>query len=247
MSAEERSGAAGEETVSTSGRASSPRPSDGETGRAPPVVLAATSGTGKTTLAHRLVGDSSRYVFSVSATTRPPRPGERDGVDYHFLSRQDFERRIADGAFAEWADVHDRLYGTPVEEIEAEARRGRHVVLDIDVQGARQIRERIPDAVLIFVLPPSVDIMMVRLLRRGTEPPENIARRLVSALEELQAVSEFDYVVVNDDLDECLDEIRTIVEKGVAPEAPRVDVEGLREGIFRILRSEYGEYVKDNG
>lgn len=220
---------------------------DEERGRAPPVVLAATSGTGKTTLAHRLVGDSSRYVFSVSATTRPPRPGERDGVDYHFLSRQGFEGRIADGAFAEWADVHDRLYGTPLEEIDAEARRGRHVVLDIDVQGARQIRQRIPDAVLIFVLPPSVDIMMVRLLRRGTEPPENIARRLISALEELQAVSEFDYVVVNDDLDECLDEIRAIIEEGVAPEAPRVDVDDLREGISRVLRSEYGEYVQDNG
>ena len=215
--------------------------------RAPPVVLAATSGTGKTTIARRLVAGSDRYVFSISATTRPPRPDERDGVDYHFLSTERFRELIADGAFVEWARVHDRLYGTPLQEVEAAARRGRHVVLDIDVQGARQIRRMIPDAVLIFVLPPSVDIMMVRLKRRGTEAPEKIARRLVSALEELQAVSEFDYVVVNDDLDECLDEIRAIVEEGTSPEAPDIDASRLREEIAGILEREYGQYVQDNG
>ena len=215
--------------------------------RAPPVVLAATSGTGKTTIARNLVSGSDRYVFSTSATTRPPRPGERDGVDYHFLSEERFEELAAAGAFVEWARVHDRLYGTPLEEIEEAARRGRHVVLDIDVQGARQIRRMIPDAVLIFVLPPSVDIMMVRLKRRGTEPPEKIARRLVSALEELQAASEFDHVVVNDDLDECLEEIRAIVEEGTAPEAPEIDAHRLREEIAGILEREYGPYVQDNG
>lgn len=214
-------------------------------GRAPPVVLAATSGTGKTTIARRLVERSDRYVFSTSATTRPPRPGERDGVDYRFLSSDDFERRVADGAFVEWARVHDSLYGTPLSGVEEAARRGLHVVLDIDVQGARQIRKAIPDAILIFVLPPSVDIMMVRLKRRGTEEPAKIARRLVSALDELQAVPEFDYVVVNDDLGECLAEIRAIVEKGVAPEAPERDADRFREEIARILEADYSEYVKD--
>lgn len=213
--------------------------------RARPVVLAATSGTGKTTIARKLVELSDRYVFSVSATTRPPRQGERDGIDYHFLATEEFERRIEAGEFVEWARVHDRLYGTPLSEIESEADRGRHVVLDIDVQGARQIRKAIPDALLIFVLPPSVDIMMVRLKRRGTDAPETIARRLRSALEELRAVPEFDYVVVNDDLDECLAEVRGIVEEGRQPEPPELDAGHFREEVARILESEYSQYVQN--
>lgn len=209
-----------------------------------PVVLAATSGTGKTTIARRLVEDSPSYVFSVSATTRPPRQGEQDGVDYHFLSRMEFERRIAEGDFAEWASVHGRLYGTPRSELIAAAERGHRVVLDIDVQGARQIRASVPDARLIFVLPPSVDIMMARLTGRGSEAPESIARRLHSALVELQAVPEFDYVVVNDDLDECLTEIRAIVENGAAPAAPEQDAESFRAEIARILSDRYADYLK---
>ena len=113
--------------------------------RGTPVVLAAPSGTGKTTLSRRLVDGSTRYVFSTSATTRPPRDGEIDGVDYHFVSREDFERRIALGDFVEWAEVHGRLYGTPRREIEAAARRGENLVLDIDVQGGRQLRESVPE------------------------------------------------------------------------------------------------------
>jgi len=207
--------------------------------RARPVVLAATSGTGKTTLARRLVEGSDRYLFSISATTRPPRPGERDGVDYRFLSSEEFECRIEEGDFVEWARVHDCLYGTPLSEVESAANRGQHVVLDIDVQGARQIRESIPDALLIFVLPPSVDIMMIRLQRRGTEAPDRIARRLRSALDELEAVPEFDHVVVNDDLEECLEEIRAIVEEGAAPDPPEVDIGELRAEVARRLDQEY--------
>jgi guanylate kinase len=209
--------------------------------RAVPVVLAATSGTGKTTIARRLVESSPRYVFSVSATTRAPRAHEREGVDYHFLTDDDFERRVEAGAFAEWARVHGRLYGTPRAELEAAAARGEHVVLDIDVQGARQIREAVPDACMIFVLPPSVDIMMARLEGRGTEEPAELARRLRSARDELQAVSDFDYVVVNDDLDTCLGEIRAIVEEGVAPEPPEQNAESFRAEIGRILAARFGE------
>lgn len=203
--------------------------------RAAPVVLAATSGTGKTTLAHRLVAASDAYVFSVSATTRPPRRGERNGIDYHFLDREEFEKGVSEGYFAEWASVHGRMYGTPRSELDEAARRGEHVVLDIDVQGARQIRDSVPDSVLIFVLPPSVDIMMARLTGRGTEEPADIVRRLRSALDELQAVPEFDYVVVNDDLDDCLAEIRGIVERGEAPSPPKQDAESMRRAIAEML------------
>lgn len=214
--------------------------------RAAPLVLAATSGTGKTTLARGLVADSSRFVFSVSATTRPPRTRERDGIDYHFLTREQFEARIDAGYFAEWAEVHGRLYGTPRAEIDAAAERGEHVVLDIDVQGARQLRESVPDAKLVFVLPPSVDIMMARLTGRGTEAPADIARRLSSALVELQAVPDFDYVVVNDDLDDCVETIRVIAEgRRVGQRDKNRDVEGLRREITRILADEYAEYVND--
>lgn len=212
--------------------------------RAFPVVLAATSGTGKTTLARQLVRAAPHYVVSVSATTRPPREGEQDAVDYHFLTRREFQAGIDEGRFAEWATVHDCLYGTPRSELESAAERGEHVVLDIDVQGARQIRDSVPDATFIFVLPPSVGIMMARLTGRGTEEPADIARRLQSALVELQAVPEFDYVVVNDDLDACLDDIRGIVELGSAPAAPSQDVESIRAGIGTVLASEYSEYTQ---
>ncbi|MDA0328287.1 MAG: guanylate kinase [Gemmatimonadetes bacterium] len=214
--------------------------------RAAPLVLAATSGTGKTTLARRLVSDSSRFVFSVSATTRPPRAGERDGIDYHFLTREQFEARVEMGHFAEWAEVHGCLYGTPRAEIETAAARGEHVVLDIDVQGARQLRESVPDAKLVFVLPPSVGIMMTRLTGRGTEAPADIARRLNSALVELQAVPDFDYVVVNDDVDDCVKAIRAIVEgRDVGQRDENRDVDGLRREIARLLAEEYADYMHD--
>ena len=216
------------------------------TKRSAPVVLVATSGTGKTTLAHRLVEGPGQYVFSVSATTRPPRPGEQDGVDYHFLTHEVFEDRVGEGWFAEWASVHGRMYGTPRSELDEAATRGDHVVLDIDVQGARQIRESVPDAKLIFVLPPSVDIMMARLAGRGTEDPGAIARRLESALDELQAVPEFDYVVVNDDLDECLLEIRDIVERDEASAPPEQDADDMRRRIVDLLDSEYSAYRQDS-
>jgi len=216
------------------------------TRRAAPVVLAATSGTGKTTLAHRLVDGPGCYVFSVSATTRAPRPGERDGVDYHFLSREAFEARVRDHWFAEWASVHDHWYGTPRTELDEAASRGEHVVLDIDIQGARQIRQTVPDATLIFVLPPSLDTMMRRLTGRGTEEARDIARRLETALDELHAAHEFDYVVVNDELDDCLADIRGIVERDEAPAPPEQDAESMRRGIVELLDSVYGTYRQDS-
>jgi len=206
------------------------------------VVLVAPSGAGKTTLAHRLVAASDRFVFSISATTRAPRGGEQDGVDYYFVSDDDSEAMFDAGELAEWATVHGRLYGTPRAALEAAALRGEHVVLDIDVQGARQIRDSVPDARLIFVLPPSVAVLMKRLTGRGTEGAGEVERRLRSALDELQAASEFEHRVVNDDLDRCLEQIEEIVT-GEQTEAlnavPLENIDVLRAGIARVLAEEY--------
>ena len=206
------------------------------------MVLVAPSGAGKTTLAHRLVAASDRFVFSISATTRAPRGGEQDGVDYYFVSDDDSEAMFDAGELAEWATVHGRLYGTPRAALEAAALRGEHVVLDIDVQGARQIRDSVPDARLIFVLPPSVAVLMKRLTGRGTEGAGEVERRLRSALDELQAASEFEHRVVNDDLDRCLEQIEEIVT-GEQTEAlnavPLENIDVLRAGIARVLAEEY--------
>jgi guanylate kinase len=214
-------------------------------------VLAATSGTGKTTLAHRLVSGSPDFVFSVSATTRRPRAGEIDGIDYHFVDRERFEQMLAAEELLEWAEVHGRLYGTPRSELDRAAARGAHVVLDIDVQGARQIKARIPEAMLIFVLPPDVQTLIGRLTGRGTEDRADVARRLGSALRELQAVGEFDYVVVNDDLERCVETIRGIVSgNGATIETARAVAAGLASGlrreIGRILDEDYAEHTNAN-
>jgi guanylate kinase len=209
---------------------------------APPLVLAAPSGVGKTTLAQRLVASSNRFVFSISATTRAPRPREREGVEYFFVSDGDFEAMIDAGELAEWATVHGHLYGTPRVALEAAASKGEHVVLDIDVQGARQIKDSVPDARLIFILPPTVDVLMERLKGRGTEVAREVEQRLRSALHELQAASEFHHWVVNDDLDQCLQEIEQIVmgkEADAVSAVPLKHIDVLRAGIARILEDEH--------
>jgi guanylate kinase len=177
-----------------------------------PLILAAPSGTGKTTIAHALVERFERFVFSVSATTRLPRGDEVDGVDYDFLERREFEAMIEEGELVEWAEVHGNLYGTPRRNLDAAAARGEHVVLDIDVQGARQIRARVPEAVLMFVFPPSAEALWGRLTARGTEPMDEVARRLRAAHSELAQAEHFDYIVVNDDLDRAISRVRAIVE-----------------------------------
>jgi len=206
---------------------------------APPVVLSAPSGVGKTTIARTLVRREEDFAFSVSATTRSRRNREVHGVDYWFLSREEFVRRVESGEFAEWAEVHGELYGTPLSSLAAAGRGGRHVILDIDVQGARQIREAVPQALLLFILPPSVDILLSRLKARGTEEAPAIRRRLRTALEELEAAEAFDFFVVNDDLERAIGEVRTIARTRRAPlggsSGALEDATALRDEVTALL------------
>lgn len=182
-----------------------------------PIILSSPSGAGKTTIAHRLLEQRSDVGYSVSCTTRPPRPGEVNGRDYYFLSTAEFMQRQQRGDFAEWAVVHGHMYGTLRCEVERVLGSNRHVIMDIDVKGANQFRSVFPESVPIFVLPPSVDEMLARLKRRKTENAETLKTRLVSALAELHEVPNYQYVVVNDDL-----------ERAVASVSGIIDAEGLR-------------------
>ncbi len=179
-----------------------------------PVVLAAPSGTGKTTIAHRLVEGTGEFVFSVSATTRAPRKGERNGMDYEFMGRPEFEAMVERGEFTEWAEVHGNLYGTPKRNFDEAAVRGEHLVLDIDVQGARQIRDRVPNALMVFVIPPSAEVLVSRLTKRGTEADHEVARRLRNARKELVRAREFDHMVLNDDLERAVEDVRAVARTG---------------------------------
>ncbi len=176
-----------------------------------PVVLSAPSGAGKTTIARALVKGHEDVVFSVSATTRPARDYEVDGVDYHFLSEQDFHAMIEADEFVEWAEVHGHLYGTSRTALENALDDGRFLILDVDVQGAMQMQQRVPDAVLVFVLPPSADSLVERLRERGTEGEDTVSRRIKNARDELEQASRFDYIVVNENLEQAIDEVRGIV------------------------------------
>lgn len=173
-------------------------------------VVSAPSGTGKTTVVEQLVKIVPTLEMSRSYTSRPPRSNERDGVDYNFVSRQEFEDRIAKGDFLEHADVFGNYYGTGSAETEARLASGRDLVLVIDVQGARQVRER-RHGVGVFMLPPSFQVLEHRLRNRSQDPEAAIQRRLATARSEVSSVSDYDYVVINDELDRCVAELRGIV------------------------------------
>ena len=179
------------------------------------VVLAAPSGSGKTTIARALIARwPEKYGFSVSATTRPPRPGERNGEAYHFLSRPEFEEKRRQGEFLEWAEYAGELYGTLTREVDRLLGAGRHVLLDIEVQGARQVRRHYPApaSIAVFILPPSAAELLRRLEGRRTESASERARRLETAISELQEAEAFDHVIVNDDLDITVATVDRIVE-----------------------------------
>jgi guanylate kinase len=174
-------------------------------------VITGPSGVGKGPLIRGLMERLGELELSVSATTRAPRPGEQDGVDYHFLTREEFERRVQAGEFVEHADYAGRSYGTLRSELEDRVRAGAPVVLEIEVQGARQVRASVPDAVQVFIAPPSLQELRTRLIGRGTDDPDGVERRLLVAAEELEAQPEFAHVVVNDRLQDALEQLTTIV------------------------------------
>ncbi|HXY68769.1 MAG TPA: guanylate kinase [Gemmatimonadales bacterium] len=201
-----------------------------------PLVLSAPSGGGKTTIAYALVAAREDVGYSVSATTRPPRPKERDGVDYHFLSREEFERRVRADEFLEWAEYSGECYGTLKSEIDKVLASGRHVVLDIETRGARAVRRCYPDAVLVFVVPPSADELLHRLGGPKGTRAATLVDRLRTAVAELGEALEYDYVVVNADRTEAVAEVAAIL-----------DAEGRRPHRNPDLAEELAQLGRDIG
>lgn len=186
-------------------------------------IISAPSGSGKSTLVSRILAADPKLDFSISFTTRQPRGTERDGESYHYISREEFERRIAADEFLEYAEVFGNYYGTHIGVLEKAKREGHDVVLDIDVQGARQLKERISDAVSIFVLPPSREVLEKRLRARSEDAERVIERRLREAANEIRNYEKYDYVVVNENVDES---VRTLMAVINAERTRRIRMEG---------------------
>jgi guanylate kinase len=199
-----------------------------------PIILSAPSGAGKTTIAHRLLAQRSDVGYSVSCTTRPPRAGEVNGRDYHFLSDAQFLERRERGDFAESAGVHGKMYGTLKSEVARVLNAGRHVLMDIDVQGAEQFARAFPMSVLVFVLPPSAEILLSRLTARQSENRRTLVTRLQSASEELRQVGHYHYVVVNDELERAVRTVSSII-----------DAEAVRQVRVPELASQVSDLVRE--
>jgi guanylate kinase len=197
-----------------------------------PVILSAPSGGGKTTIARRLLEKRKDVGYSVSCTTRAPRPGEVDGRDYYFLSRAQFLEKSAEGAFAESAEVHGNLYGTLRAEVVRVLDSQRHVIMDIDVQGAALFKRAFPESVTVFVLPPSGKVLLKRLRARHTESGQELAARLQSALQELRSIDEYEYVIVNDTVPRAVKRVSSVIDAEVVR---RERIAGLRRQVSELI------------
>jgi len=195
------------------------------------IVVSAPSGTGKTTLCKKLLAEFPDLRFSVSCTTRPARKGEKDGRDYHFISVEDFKDRREKGEFVEWEEIYGHCYGTSKRDIEEMTRKGYDIVLDIDTQGARNVKAIYPEAVFIFILPPSVEILKERLQKRGSETDEVIQVRFDRAMEEIQENEWYDYVVFNDIISSSVNIMRSVY---LAEKNRRSRLQGRIDDFYRI-------------
>lgn len=175
------------------------------------IVVSAPSGAGKSTVLRRVLAEMDRLRFSISHTTRPPRLGETDGVEYHFVARERFRELVKTQQLLEWAEVHDNLYGTGYEEYRRAEREGVDLLLDLDVQGAAQVRMKFRDAVSLFVLPPSYEVLEARIRGRGQDDEETIRRRLEAASQEVSLYRDYDYVVVNAELGACVEDVKRLI------------------------------------
>ncbi len=176
-----------------------------------PIVISAASGTGKTSLCMQLLKTLSGVARSISYTTRPPRGVEKHGIDYYFIDDDEFDRMVQEGEFIEFAEVHGKRYGTGISAVQEQLKGGVDVLLDIDVQGGVQIRDKLNGAIMIFLLPPSMDELTRRLQHRATDAPEVVKRRLAQAKDEIRQSEAYDYLVVNDDFDQAAEELRAII------------------------------------
>ena len=177
------------------------------------IVVSGPSGVGKDTIVSKYLEKNSNTYLSVSCTSRAPREGEVDGVNYIFLSREEFEERINNGDFLEYAEYNGNYYGTPKYKMEEELEKGKDVILVIEVQGALKVKDLIPEALFIFILPPSINTLKERLIGRGTDSPESIEGRINTAIKEIEVSDKYDYNIVNDDLDMAVLELEKIIQK----------------------------------
>lgn len=177
------------------------------------IVVSGPSGCGKSTLDKKLIESRNDTVMSISDTTRSPRVEEKNGVDYNFISEEEFKQKIKDDKYLEYAIVHsNKYYGTPIEHIDELLSKGKNIILEIDIEGARKVNEKRPDAVFIFIMPPSMEILKKRLIGRKTETKEQIVERFKTAYKEINEVSKYNYVIVNDNIDESLVKMNSIIE-----------------------------------
>jgi len=203
------------------------------------VVVSGFSGAGKGTVMKKLLQNYDNYALSISMTTRTPRPGEVDGKDYFFVTKEVFEEKIASHGFIEYAQYCDNYYGTPKAYVEEQLNAGKDVILEIEIQGALKIKEQFETALLVFVMPPSVGELEKRLIGRGTETPEVIRQRLARADEEAEGIENYDYIVINDQLDACVEELNAlIITAHNAPVRNSEFIQSIKEDLKQLSKGE---------
>ncbi|MEE0857856.1 MAG: guanylate kinase [Acutalibacteraceae bacterium] len=175
------------------------------------IVFSGPSGVGKGTVLNELLKDKDEFALSISATTRSPRKGEVDGVNYFFLSKEEFLNKVSSDSMLEYAQYCENFYGTPKAYVEENINSGKNVILEIDVQGALQVKKNKPEAVSVFIMPPSIEVLEKRLRGRGTDEEEVIQKRLAIAINEIKQAEKYDYIVINDELNDCINDIKTII------------------------------------